>query len=104
LMLRQAQLSLGRAADVKTTAGRMLERAENVLRKNPESSMAAYSGAVALADLGDLSRAREWASRALAIDPDDPKVLYNIACVYSLVGDFGQAINLLERVVPRLNR
>jgi len=103
LMLRQAQSILGRLADVTTTARRMLERAEQVLEQHPESSSAAYVGAIGLVDLGDPNRAREWASRALAIDPDDPAVHYNVACVYSLIGDVDQSIDLLERLVPRLS-
>ncbi len=103
LVLRQAQHTLGRRDDVKTTARRLLERSEHLLERHPESSMAAYVGAVALTDLGDLNRARELASRALAIDPDDPTVQYNTACVYALIGDFDRSIELLERLVPRLS-
>ena len=41
------------------------------------------------------------ASRALALDPDDLIVQYNVACVMSLLGEPDRAIDLLERVLPR---
>jgi adenylate cyclase len=57
-------------------------------------------GALALAHLGETDRAKDWVARTLAIDPDDLMTLYNIACVYSLLGELDPAIDLLEKVVP----
>jgi adenylate cyclase len=34
--------------------------------------------------------------RALALAPDDPTVLYNAACFYSLLGESDHALDLLE--------
>jgi adenylate cyclase len=45
----------------------------------------------------------EWVSRALAIDPDDIMTQYNVACVYSLAGEFDRAFELLERLLPHGN-
>jgi adenylate cyclase len=67
---------------------------------HPDYSSPAQSVALALAELGEYERAKDWAARALAIDPDDLLALYNIACVYSQVGEFDQAIELLEKVLP----
>ena len=50
--------------------------------------------------IGEKDRAREWVSRALAIDPDDILTQYNAACVYSLLGDIEAAFDLLERLLP----
>ena len=63
----------------------------------------AYLGAIALAELSEMDRAREWASRALAIDPDDVLVRYNVACFHARVGDTEQAIDLLEQLRPHAN-
>jgi len=41
----------------------------------------------------------EWADRALMMDPDDPSVLYNVACVYSLLGEAEKAIDCLEKAI-----
>ncbi len=92
--------SLGRQADMESAARRGIERAESELTLHPENPRAAYFGANALAALGEKDRAREWAARAVAIDPDDVLTQYNIACVYSLLGDLEQAFDLLERLLP----
>jgi adenylate cyclase len=95
--------SLGRDADRKRSAWLGLERAERELNLHPENSSSAQYGALALAHLGECDRAKEWAARALAIDPDDMNTQYNIACVYSLLGQPDQAVELLEKVLPFLD-
>jgi adenylate cyclase len=92
--------SLSRDRDKESAARRVIERAESELTLHPENPRAAYLGANALATLGEKDRAREWAARALAIDPDDVLIQYNVACVYSLLGDLEQAFDLLERLLP----
>src|SRR5205085_1682913 len=77
-----------------------IERAKSELMVHPENARPAYLGANALVALGEKERAREWASRALSIDPDDVLTQYNVACVYSLMGDIEQAFDLLERLLP----
>src|SRR5207248_1912832 len=95
--------SLGRASESQNAARRGIERAENELTLHPENPRPAYLGAAALAAKGDADRAREWVSRALAIDPDDVLTQYNAACVYSLLGDIEPAFDLLERLLPHAN-
>jgi adenylate cyclase len=46
-----------------------------------------------------MERAREWVSRALAIDPDDPLTLYNVACGLTKLREYDQAFALLERAI-----
>jgi adenylate cyclase len=92
--------SLGRYQDTESAARRGVERAERDLTIHPENARAAYLGANALVFLGEVDRAREWASRALATDPDDVLTQYNVACIYSLLGDTDQAFDLLERLLP----
>ncbi len=99
-LLIQIYRSLGRDRDSKSTARKAIERAESELTLHPENPRAAYLGANALATLGEKDRAGEWAARALAIDPDDVLIQYNVACVYSLLGDLEQAFDLLEGLLP----
>ena len=101
--LQSAYRSLGRPEQMKDAARRTVERAESELARNPENPRPAYLGANALAVLGDIERAREWASRALAIDPDDILTQYNVACVYCLLGELDRALDLLERLLPNAN-
>jgi adenylate cyclase len=99
-LLVQVYRSLGRPRDGESAARRGIERAKNELMIHPENVRAAYLGANALVTIGEKDQAREWASRALSIDPDDVLTQYNIACVYSLMGDIDQAFDLLERLLP----
>ena len=89
--------ALGRQQDAEAAERRAFERAERELHLRPENARAAYYGALALVSMGEPERAKEWASRALSTEPDDQGVLYNVACVYSLLGEHDQAIDLLER-------
>ena len=93
--------SLGRLKDSESAAHRGIERAKNELTVHPENARSAYLGANALVAVGDKDRAREWASRALSIDPDDVLTQYNVACVYSLLGDIERAFDLLDRLLPK---
>ena len=59
-------------------------------------------GSGALVELGETERAKEWISRAMAIDPDDYVAQYNAACCYTQLGDIDTALDLLERCLPNL--
>jgi Flp pilus assembly protein TadD len=74
---------------------------EQRLELNPDDARAANLGAGALANLGEKKRAIEWAERSLAIDPDDPMLLYNVACTYCVVGEPERALTILERAVDK---
>lgn len=101
LVLINVLRSLGCEQEMKTVAREGVARAERELMLRPENPRPAYLGAVGLAALGELDRAKEWAGRALAIDPDDRLAKYNVACFYSLEGEHERAINLLVELLPR---
>jgi adenylate cyclase len=98
-LLIQIYRSLGRDRDSESAARRGIERAENELTLHSENPRPAYLGAAALVALGERDRAKEWLSRALAIDPDDILTQYNAACVYTGLGEIEQAFDLLERLL-----
>src|SRR5438874_811155 len=100
ILLIQIYRSLGRDADQKNAARRGVERAERDLTLHPDNPRSAYLGAAALVVLGENDRAREWLSRALAIDPHDIWTQYNAACIYTNLGDIERAFDVLERVLP----
>jgi len=99
-LLIQIYRSLDRDADARSAARRGVERAERDLTLHPDNPRSAYLGAAALVALGENDRAREWLSRALAIDPHDIWTQYNAACVYTHLGDIERALDVLERVPP----
>jgi adenylate cyclase len=100
ILLIQIYRSLGREAEKKSAARRGVERAEKDLTLHPDNPRSAYLGAAALVTLGENDRAREWLSRALAIDPHDIWTQYNSACIYANLGDIERALDVLERVLP----
>jgi adenylate cyclase len=89
--------ALGREDEIRSSARKALERAENELKLHPENTRPAYLGAMCLIELGEPDRAREWLSRAMAIDPDDQLTQYNVACGYCRLGDLDAAFDLLEK-------
>jgi adenylate cyclase len=102
ILLAQVYEDLGRRDDAKVALQRGLEKTERELQQHPEHANAAALGACALAKLGETARARDWASLALSLDPDDLKTQYNAACAYALLGDAETALELLECCVPRV--
>jgi adenylate cyclase len=51
---------------------------------------------------GENDRAREWIGRALVVGADDPLTQYNVACGYTKLGDIEEALDLLERMLPKV--
>jgi adenylate cyclase len=91
--------SLGRDEEVKAAARKTVELAERELVSNPEDPRPAVAGALALLELGEIERAKEWATRAQAIEAEDTVAVYNLACVSSHLGNADAAFDLLERVI-----
>src|SRR5436305_7117242 len=100
-LLIQVYRSLGRDQESKDAARKGVKLAERELTLHAEDPRPAHLGAAALIELGEGDRAREWMSRALAMDPDDPLTQYNLACGYTHLGDLDAALDLLERSLSR---
>jgi len=100
LVLMQGPLhGLGRSDEARETLRRGLQVAEKHLELNPDDARALCLGADALVQLGEPARGIEWARRAREIDPEDPGLLYNVACVYTRSGMSEEALGCLERAV-----
>ncbi len=90
---------LGQSENVRASSQRLLELTENHLQRDPNDVRATYFRAGALAELGRKEESLECANRALEMEPDDPAVLYNIACVFVTAGELDDATGFLERAV-----
>jgi TolB-like protein/Flp pilus assembly protein TadD len=100
LLLMPAPLTgLDRKAEAQAALRRGLRVAEKHLELNPDDARALCLGAGGLVQIGERERGLEWARRAFGIDPDDSGVLYNVACVYALVGQIDDAIRCLEKAI-----
>jgi tetratricopeptide (TPR) repeat protein len=71
------------------------------LELNPDDPRACILGAIAHAVLKNEEQSMGFAGRAIAADPDDPMLLYNVACTYSQLGRIDEAISTLEQAVDR---
>ncbi len=101
MLLASALNGLQRSEDARAAYERGLRAAEQHLIVHPGDSRALYFGANALAQLQQRERAVEWLERAVAIEPDEPNVQYNVACVYALLGEVEKAIDCLEKSITR---
>src|SRR5438874_2141916 len=95
--------SLDRPDKIEAAARKGIALAEKELALHPENPRPAALGAAGLLAIGETERAREWLTRALAIDPDDLLTLYNAACVYAQLGEAEPALDFLERFIPLAN-
>src|SRR5262249_15126169 len=90
---------LRRKADFEAACGRAAEAVGKHVDLHPDDARALYLGAIVWCQMGDPARGLEWAGRALALDPNEPVTLYNVACVYALQGQTESAIDCLENAV-----
>ncbi|HKD79856.1 MAG TPA: tetratricopeptide repeat protein [Candidatus Angelobacter sp.] len=89
--------ALGRKVEARQAFTETLERVERHLQLHPDDVRAVYMKSGALCGLGQNELALEWADRALAMDPEEPSVLYNVACDYALLGHTEKAIDCLAK-------
>ena len=90
---------MGWIAEAEAAYRRGLRIVEKHLELHPDDARALYLGASCLCQLGERGRSLDWAKRALGVDPEDPGVLYNIACVYALQGQLEGSVDCLEKAV-----
>ncbi|HLW78352.1 MAG TPA: tetratricopeptide repeat protein, partial [Terriglobia bacterium] len=98
-LLAMVYKGLGRLADAQAAYRRSLGIIDKHLELHPDDARALYLGAGALCQLGERAKSEEWLARARRMEPDDPGVLYNVACGFSLLGNVEPAIECLEQAV-----
>jgi serine/threonine protein kinase/Tfp pilus assembly protein PilF len=99
LLVAQIYDSLGRPEDGRASRRRGVALVGERIELHPEDARALYMGANGLVALGEREKGLEWARRARAIAPEEPMLLYNLGCIYSLAGEFDEALDCLERAV-----
>lgn len=90
---------LGWAAQANAAQQRALQLTEKHIDRHPDDPRALYLGAGMNARLGDHAKGLDWARRALAIDPEEASILYNVACVYAILGRTEDALDCLQKVM-----
>lgn len=99
--LSMAYAELGREKEQEEANKRTLECVEKHIDLHPDDGRALTFGAYALVEQGQPDRAREWSERALDADRDEPAIMYNVACTYSLLGELDKALDLLDRAIQQ---
>jgi adenylate cyclase len=95
-MLVSCHNAVGDKEGGRRAARRALERCEKIVAIEPDNGSALGFAVGALAALGEAERAKEWAERALLLDPDNVNLRYNFACsLITDLHDFGAALDML---------
>jgi adenylate cyclase len=97
-MLIQCHQAKGDDEAAIAAARRTLERVEKVVVAEPDHGVAMGFGVTALATIGQVERAKEWAARAMLLDPENYNLMYNLACSMIRLAETDQAIELLAPV------
>lgn len=82
----------GRNADFEC-----IEAVKRRVKGHPDDTRAWTMGAAVLAELGEDETAMKWLSHAVSVDPDEPLILYNAACVNVRLGRTEAALDFLEQ-------
>jgi tetratricopeptide (TPR) repeat protein len=89
--------ALNREAEAHATFQQSLKKIDNHLQLNPDDVRAVYMKSGSFISLGDHAQGIEWSDRALAMDPEEPSVLYNVACNYALLNETEKALDCIEK-------
>jgi TolB-like protein/Flp pilus assembly protein TadD len=92
---------LGRPDEARVTRDQILKLLPGYLLQNPDDSRARMFYAVSLAEIGRKDEALVEGAKALEINPDDARMLYNCGCLYSRLGEGQRAVEMLQQAVTR---
>src|SRR6266704_1741421 len=90
---------LGRSDEAQRADRLAIESINTHLELNPKEARAFNLGAIILARLGEVERAKQWNERATFLAPDDDAILYNASCVFAVLGEEDQALAGLQRAI-----
>jgi TolB-like protein/Flp pilus assembly protein TadD len=93
--------SLGRHEEAMASYRKQLRLGEQHLEQHPDDSRACIMAANAHANMQDAEKSALYAARAIAMDPEDPMLLYNVACLYSVLGRTEDCLTALEQAVNK---
>jgi serine/threonine protein kinase/cytochrome c-type biogenesis protein CcmH/NrfG len=97
LLSAQIYMDLGQQSKADASRRRGVQMVEGRLHVDPGDVRALYLGANGLMGLGEIEKGLEWATLALTMDPKEPMVLYNVACIYAMAGRIEDALDCAER-------
>ena len=95
-LLGDASKAVGADEDALEAFTVAVGRIEAELERHPDNAGALAFGAPILAELGRREQALEWCDWALAIEPDDCLLRYNLARLFAILDDRRAALEHLE--------
>ncbi len=93
--------ALHRESEARQAYQQCLRKIEHHLQLNPDDVRAVYMKSGSLAGMGEHAQALEWSDRALSMDPEEPSVLYNVACNYALLNEAEKALDCIEKAFDK---
>ena len=97
--LAQALTSLGRHEEAAAVLKRHMKLVQEHLELYPDDPRACVLGAIAAASVHENELALFYVDKAITSDPEDPMLLYNVACTYAMLGRVGDSLDALEKAV-----
>jgi len=101
--IAMAYRAKGDTDHMRSAARRSLDRIEKIVTADPGHGRAIGMGVGMLATLGEKERAKEWATRARLVDPENVNLHYNLACAMSSLGEIEVTLETLVSIAPRLS-
>ncbi len=95
-MASQSYQMVGDMEGARSAARRALDRIEKEIAVDPANGGALGHGATLWAFLGQPESAKEWAARALLVDPTNHLMRYNLGCTMASIAEYDQAVSYLE--------
>ena len=101
-LLISCHTALGDMDAVRRVSQRTLARAEKAIALEADNGSAMAAMFTCLLGTGETDRAKEWARRAVLIDPDNLIMRYNLACDLTInLRDFDLALEFLGPVLQK---
>jgi len=98
-LIPAALRQLGRIDEAHRADQLAIEAINKHLELNADEARAFNLGAIILARLGEIERAKQWNERAMSLAPDDDAILYNASCVFAVLGEEDRALAGLQRAI-----
>jgi TolB-like protein/Flp pilus assembly protein TadD len=97
--IEQTCRALGSLDDARQASQQVLQLLPDYLLQNPDDARARMVYAITLASDGRHGEAVAEGNHAVELSPDDPLMLYNVACLFAQLREVDRAVVALQRAV-----
>jgi adenylate cyclase len=103
-LLADVYQAQGRHEESRAAARRGLIRVESILSQRPDTADVLAMGAANAVYVDEYDHAREWAGRAIELEPENYLARYNAACAYAVMGNVDAAMKHLQHIYTNIPR